>query len=344
MAVIVKGKNPRKPHTVRYRLDGRQRERSFKTKREADDFKAKFEHDSREQIFVDPRLGSITFADAAASWLAAKQASARTKELYGEYLTNHINPAIGGHTIRQVAADRDGMKRWLLEILPGKVGRSIIESCYSNIIKPVLNECVRAGKIPGHKLDGIEMPPRAGKGRDFYSPTWEQLEILATELREFGYTVWLMRGCGLRIGEALAVTGEQLLNGTLRISEKREADGSYGPLKARQPGDYRDIPLPRYVKDKAPRASGRLFPPIAQSSYRWRFRAACRKAGIPATFTPHSLRHCYASETLAAGIEITEVSDWLGHRSIQLTFETYGHVVPSAFDRARDVLDASYSA
>jgi hypothetical protein len=35
MSVIIKGKNPRKPHTVRYWADGRQRERSFATAREA---------------------------------------------------------------------------------------------------------------------------------------------------------------------------------------------------------------------------------------------------------------------------------------------------------------------
>ena len=31
MSVIVKGKNPRKPHTVRFWVDGKQRERSFAT-------------------------------------------------------------------------------------------------------------------------------------------------------------------------------------------------------------------------------------------------------------------------------------------------------------------------
>jgi hypothetical protein len=35
MSVIIKGKNPRKPHAVRYWIDGRQRERSFATAREA---------------------------------------------------------------------------------------------------------------------------------------------------------------------------------------------------------------------------------------------------------------------------------------------------------------------
>jgi hypothetical protein len=64
VATIIKGKNARQPYTVRYQNDGRQRERSFRTKGEADDFKAKFEHDSRERLFIDPRANGETFKRA----------------------------------------------------------------------------------------------------------------------------------------------------------------------------------------------------------------------------------------------------------------------------------------
>jgi integrase len=42
---------------------------------------------------------------------------------------------------------------------------------------------------------------------------------------------------------------------------------------------------------------------------------------------------------LAHGIPITEVSRWLGHKSIEVTHQIYGHLVPSFRDRARTVLD-----
>jgi len=67
-------------------------------------------------------------------------------------------------------------------------------------------------------------------------------------------------------------------------------------------------------------------------------------AGLPPEFTPHSLRHCYASIALAKGIPITEVSRWLGHKSIAVTHETYGHLVPASWDRARTVLDDAHRA
>jgi hypothetical protein len=40
----------------------------------------------------------------------------------------------------------------------------------------------------------------------------------------------------------------------------------------------------------------------------------------------------------------TEVSRWLGHRSIEITHQIYGHLVPASWDRARTVLDNARKA
>jgi len=63
------------------------------------------------------------------------------------------------------------------------------------------------------------------------------------------------------------------------------------------------------------------------------------RAGLPPEFIPHSLRRLYASTAQAEGIRITEVSRWLGHNSIEVTHQIYGHLVPASWDRARAVLD-----
>lgn len=60
-----------------------------------------------------------------------------------------------------------------------------------------------------------------------------------------------------------------------------------------------------------------------------RFMNAARAAGIPAGFTPHSLRHAFASAMLGKGVPITDVAHWLGHRDVRVTFRIYGHLVPS---------------
>jgi hypothetical protein len=70
MSVIIKGKNPRKPHTVRYWVDGRQRERSFAAAGEARDFKIKNDHDTRAHIFVDDKLGREDFGRSVDTWIS----------------------------------------------------------------------------------------------------------------------------------------------------------------------------------------------------------------------------------------------------------------------------------
>lgn len=346
MSVIVKGKNPRKPHTVRYWVDGKQREKSFVTAREARDFKIKTDHDVRAQIFVDPKQSAGKFADAAADYLSSR--SPATQRKYNALLNNHILPVIGHMSISAVADGRDQVENLLTVKMPASgQGVSQVRTSYV-IIKAVINAAVRTGKLQRHNLNGISVDPAPSK-TDFVFPTHDQLVTLAGQIDE-GYrlTVWLMRGCGLRIGEAMAVSKRSLFNGSLRLSEQMLEDGSYGPLKGRKPGEYRDVPVPSYVAQMLADArtvddQGHLFAPMVRSTFtRW-FKAGRLAAGLGEGFTPHSLRHVFASVALSNGVPITDVSKWLGHRDINITYGTYGHLVPSSFDRARSVLDAEYS-
>ena len=55
---------------------------------------------------------------------------------------------------------------------------------------------------------------------------------------------------------------------------------------------------------------------------------------IPEGFTPHSPRHAFVSALLARNVPIADVAQWLGHRDINETYRTYGHLIPSAAARA----------
>ena len=68
-----------------------------------------------------------------------------------------------------------------------------------------------------------------------------------------------------------------------------------------------------------------------------------RAPGIPEGFTPHSLRHAYASAMLARGVQITELAHFLGHRDINMTHNIYGHLLPSAAKRAIAALNDEYA-
>ena len=72
------------------------------------------------------------------------------------------------------------------------------------------------------------------------------------------------------------------------------------------------------------------------------WKPAITAAGLPADTTFHDLRHTFASTALAEGVPISEVSRWLGHKSITTTVDLYGHLVPEATGRARDALDSAF--
>ena len=57
------------------------------------------------------------------------------------------------------------------------------------------------------------------------------------------------------------------------------------------------------------------------------FRLTAEAAGVP-RIRLHDLRHTAASLALAAGIHPKVMSDRLGHSSIAITLDVYGHLVP----------------
>lgn len=349
MSVIIKGKNPRKPHTVRYWVDGRQRERSFATVKEARDFKIKTDHDVRAQIFVDDKLGRENFGEAARAWLAGLARSEQTKLAYGNVLKVYVLPAFGSKTIQQVASDRQGVAELLTTTMAHLSRTRRGKALY--IITSVLDEAVKSGKIPNHRMAGIELAEGGSRNdhADFVFPSHSQLVCLAEGLNGHGLTIWLMRGCGLRIAEALAVKKSDFRDDgkTLRVSEQVIRSGKIAPLKARKAGEFRDIPVPSYLWAMVKHLrDGYLFDRngkfITYGSYLETFKRHAGKAGISGAFTPHSLRHAFVSALLTRGVAITDVAQWLGHRDISITFATYGHLVPSAAAKAVGVLDAEY--
>lgn len=60
---------------------------------------------------------------------------------------------------------------------------------------------------------------------------------------------------------------------------------------------------------------------------------------LESTITPHILRHSYASQLISDGTPIAYVSRQLGHASIQITMDVYGHLIPSSDRGAVNSLD-----
>lgn len=67
----------------------------------------------------------------------------------------------------------------------------------------------------------------------------------------------------------------------------------------------------------------------------------CVEAAGLRRITFHALRHSYASHLIQAGASLTYVKEQMGHSSIQVTVDTYGHLVPGADIAWVDKLDAA---
>lgn len=133
--------------------------------------------------------------------------------------------------------------------------------------------------------------------------------------------VTLLYGCGLRISEALGLDGRYAdLPDVLRITGKGGKDRIVPVLPAARAAvaDYvricpHDIgtgtPLFRAVR------GGALGPrPIQKVMERARMQL-----GLPATATPHAMRHSFATHLLAAGGDLRAIQELLGHASLSTT-------------------------
>lgn len=77
----------------------------------------------------------------------------------------------------------------------------------------------------------------------------------------------------------------------------------------------------------------------AATIYR-RADAAWVRAGLDEKLRLHQARHTYASFMIAAGVNAKALSTFMGHSSIKVTFDLYGHLMPGARAEAAALLDS----
>ena len=206
----------------------------------------------------------------------------------------------------------------------------------------------RAENIENEAIDAVQAPkvphriPRplteeAAKSAmetlpDFAAEDWTAARNVAV--------VSLLYGCGLRIGEALSLNSNDIPRGdTMRITGKR--------------GKERIVPILPVVRDainlyvaKCPfvlapdgplflgKRGGRLNPRIIQLA----MQSVRTALALPATATPHALRHSFATHLLSRGGDLRTIQELLGHSDLKAT-QVYTEVDSA---RIRDVYDQAF--
>lgn len=225
----------------------------------------------------------------------------------------------------------------------------------------VLAQILRTAAVDGYVARSpcidIDLPTDRRHG-EMHFLTPDQVASLGDAVDDrYRALIYLAAYGGLRAGElaALKVQRLNLLAGTLDVVESMvEVHGRLepGPTKT---GKRRTIGVPRFLTEMLgehiatyPSVDGFVFTsaqagPIRHRNFSSRqFRPAAQRAGLPASLRFHDLRHTCAALLIANGRHMEEVKDHLGHSSIRVTSDRYGHLFPQARQALAEGLDETF--
>ena len=176
--------------------------------------------------------------------------------------------------------------------------------------------------------------------------TGEQLSAFFAAVRKPKYRALFMTcyAAGLRLGETCHLRIEDI-DSQRMVIRVRAGKGGQERLTLLSPRLLQV--LRAYWRLAQPRVW--LFPgatpsrPVALDTARGVFHRACAEAGLPHGYTPHSLRHSFATHLLDAGTDLVLIQHLLGHRSLHTT-SRYTHVSLARLQQATSPLDRLPSA
>jgi integrase len=187
--------------------------------------------------------------------------------------------------------------------------------------------------------------------------TPEQVERLAAAIGPRHATlVRFAAYTGLRAGEtcALRVGRLDLLRGRVLVAESvTEVEGHGLVFGEPKTNERRSVTLPAFLRDElGAHLAGRhaksddfVFPSSSggvlrhKMFYKRVFKPAVAAAGLPPGLRYHDLRHTCASLCIALGAHPKAIQERLGHSSITVTLDRYGHLFPKLDEALTERLD-----
>jgi integrase len=313
--------------------------------------------------YVEPK--PITFAEFAESYISNRiSIRGSTSSAYASIIRKHLIPFFGRMKLQHIRLEHvQNFVALIAEGVSTKTLRNAVTLLRVMLYSPKGCSARRQGFVRFNPVEGAELP--SIEREQIVPPTVEQVWRLidkAAELNSIGHAIiYLDAFTGLRRGEILALRFEDIdwfkkeLAVNKALSKSKAMDGTHkwlweiGPPKSRRslrrvglsdnviqllsglkqfaykPGDliFRDVQGgfidPDFFDE-------RIFQPIKEA------------AGLESVRF-HDLRHFFASMLISQGESAKYVSDQLGHASIQITFDTYGHLFPQSRAEASKKLE-----
>ncbi len=255
------------------------------------------------------------------------------------------------------------VQQWVKDLQAVKgLAPSTIETIYV-IFASIMRGAVRDGYIRKTPCDDIRLPEKIPTTVRLLTPV-QVLDLAQAMPARYGLLILLGAGAGagLRQGEAFGLALDRVHTETCMITVNQQViivDRHPVLAEPKTSASKRDVPMPGFLQEEIASHAARLRlsgkevvcrtprKTLLRRDYYNReiWKPAIRVVGLPDDTTFHDLRHTFASTALAQGVPISEVSRWLGHRSITTTtVDLYGHLVPEASGHARDALDGAFAA
>ena len=338
--------------------DGSPAPDTFPTKAEASRWLALAEADLVRGTFVHPSLiANVTVAEWLEEWSASHSLHKRPTTLARDEsaIRRHVIPRLGQI---QLAKLRQTDLQAFVADLRREVGPGTTRSIYG-VLRAALNAAVNAELLSRSPARGIKLPqiPKT----DVVTLRPAELHRLAASLPDrWQPMVYVAGACGLRFSEVagLRVGRVDVAHHRLQVVETAPQVGG-DRAEPKTAAGRRTVPMPALIVEvldghlhrygltgeadalvfSADRG-GRLH------AANWHKRAwvpARRAAGLP-TLRFHDLRHSAVPLWVAMGANLLQVSRWLGHSTVQITADVYGHLFPETNDLVISRLDHALRA
>jgi integrase len=338
--------------------DGKKLRKRFRRKAEARSWRAEAKRALDHGTLRAPT--KVTLSQAAERWLVGAEGGEVTNRSgrpykpstlrgYRRDLDEYLLPELGGKKLSAVtAADLQGLVDcWQGEGKPGSTLR--------NRIMPLRaiyrRACTRGGltvnptrelELPAVRPEEIEIVAAADAAELIDAVPADDRPIWATALY-----------AGLRYGELRALRWDAVDFVTGAIHVRESWDPTAGSIEPKTRTSRRATPMPELLRDvllehrlrRAEPADDALVfgqaddAPFSSGTLYRHADAAWEEAGLTGRLRLHQARHSYASYLIAAGANPKAISTFMGHASINVTFDLYGHLMPGTAAEVASLLN-----
>lgn len=355
---------------VRYRdIGGSQHKRSFKRKLDAQRFAHTVETDLLRGDWIDPRRGKELFGEWAAMWLDTLGGrKPKTRESYESIVRKHLMPRFATTPI--AAIDYTCALAYVSDLQRQEVAAKTIRNI-RDVLRLVLNYAIKSGALKANPIAEVEIARTQRADMVFLEPA--EIMALAAEVTlpppryrrgerrragypEYGLLVRFAAFTGVRAGENVAFRRRNLDLVRRRVEINASGSEAYGQLQIVPTKTYerRTVPIVGSLIDELSEHVARLGPddfvwqspeggPFRHGNwFKRHFKPAVVRAGLPPQTRFHDLRHSYAAMLIAEGAHPRAIMERMGHSTITVTLDTYGHLFPKIDATLDEALDGVY--